>query len=120
MLVISRTKSVAVILFISLILFSCGKKDVDPPEISIDSPTANTAFQLPATITIKGVVTDDNSLNNIKINLLDDNQAPISTEKNISTNSNEYFFEESFIVNEDYCLVVIIILMLKHLMQKII
>jgi hypothetical protein len=100
MLVIIQSKLVAAILVIGALLFSCAKKDVDPPVISIISPTANTSYQLPTTITIKGTVTDDNSINNLKINILDENQAPISTEKNISIGSTESSFEESFQIND--------------------
>lgn len=89
-----------ILFFFNFCFLSCAKKDNDAPVISIISPMENTSYQLPASIVIRGNVIDDHNINNIKINIVDENQSPISTEINITIDSFEYQFEESFQINE--------------------
>ena len=89
-----------ILFFFNFCFLSCAKKDNDAPVISIISPMENTSYQLPASIVISGNVIDDHNINNIKINIVDENQSPISTEINITIDSLEYQFEESFQINE--------------------
>jgi hypothetical protein len=49
------------------VMTSCDKKDENPPIITITSPADNTILAKGASFTVKGTVTDDTKLKEIKI-----------------------------------------------------
>ena len=81
-----------VVLFILMI--GCKKEDERPPVISVTSPFSMTQFEIPFQLTISGTVEDENTIEWIKIIVLDDDLRPSSEEVLINTNGNLVEFSE--------------------------
>ena len=89
-----------VVLFILMI--GCKKEDESPPVISVTSPFSMTQFEIPFQVTISGTVEDENTIEWIKIIILDDDLRPSSEEVLINTSSNLVEFSE--LIYLDDCL----------------
>ena len=84
-------------------VFCCNcKKNQDqmPPSIVIQMPLSNSSFDLPNSIRIKGIATDNNLLNNIEIGILDENLSAITPDIRIEPNDQEYSFDEIITIDD--------------------
>lgn len=88
--------------FIILIVLTigCKKEDEIPPVISVLSPFSMTQFQIPFQVTVTGSVEDENTIEWVKIIVLDDDLRPSSEEVLIDVNSNLVEFSETIYLDD--------------------
>jgi len=88
--------------FIILIVLTigCKKEDEIPPVISVVSPFSMTQFQIPFQVTVTGLVEDENTIEWVKIIVLDDDLRPSSEEVLIAVNSNSVEFSETIYLDD--------------------
>jgi hypothetical protein len=85
-----------ILFFLLLFLFSCKKKDSNPPSIEVYQPTKNATLNAGETISIKGKATDDIKIETIKIWLKDESGKIIGNSKTLHSDQNEFEFETGF------------------------
>lgn len=77
-----------------MLVLGCKKEDEIPPSITIVNPFAMSQFQIPFQVNITGNAQDENSIEWIKIVVLNDALAPSSQEILIDANENSVEFNE--------------------------
>ena len=77
-----------------MLVLGCKKEDEIPPSITIVNPFAMSQFQIPFQVNITGNAQDENSIEWIKIVVLNDALAPSSQEILIDANENSMEFNE--------------------------
>ena len=82
------------IIVLLILVLGCKKGDEIPPSITIVNPFAMSQFQIPFQVNITGNAQDENSIEWIKIVVLNDALAPSSQEILIDVNENSMEFNE--------------------------
>ena len=82
------------IIVLLMLVLGCKKGDEIPPSITIVNPFAMSQFQIPFQVNITGNAQDENSIEWIKIVVLNDALAPSSQEILIDVNENSVEFNE--------------------------
>lgn len=77
-----------------MLVLGCKKEDEIPPSITIVNPFAMSQFQIPFQVNVTGNAQDENSIEWIKIVVLNDALAPSSQEILIDANENSVEFNE--------------------------
>ena len=77
-----------------MLVLGCKKRDEIPPSITIVNPFAMSQFQIPFQVNVTGNAQDENSIEWIKIVVLNDALAPSSQEILIDANENSMEFNE--------------------------
>lgn len=77
-----------------MLVLGCKKEDEIPPSITIVNPFAMSQFQIPFQVNVTGNAQDENSIEWIKIVVLNDALAPSSQEILIDVNKNSVEFNE--------------------------
>ncbi|OFY19991.1 MAG: hypothetical protein A2W98_13490 [Bacteroidetes bacterium GWF2_33_38] len=100
---IMNIKHIALFALFSILFFSC-KDEIDnvKPIISIQTPTQNSSIDVVDTIHISGMITDDEEIVSIQINIVDDNNVSQSTSITINPNSDTYELNENFVISNQY------------------
>ncbi len=84
-------KILILVIILSSVFVSCKKdKDELPPEITITLPAEGTYFDVLDTITISAIVTDETTLEYIKVQLVDENLIPVLNTVSIYPESKTY------------------------------
>ena len=101
MLVNIRFSFILIFIVFAFVFLSCNKKeDIISPEIIIEEPLSNSNYNLPVSIVVKGSVSDNNSIKNIKIGLVNENLSNVVPQINIDVNAKQYDFEKSIEIND--------------------
>jgi len=82
------------IIVLLMLVLGCKKGDEIPPSITIVNPFAMSQFQIPFQVNVTGNAQDENSIEWIKIVVLNDALAPSSQEILIDVNENSVEFNE--------------------------
>ncbi|MBM77106.1 MAG: hypothetical protein CL846_01370 [Crocinitomicaceae bacterium] len=82
-----------IIIFFVLIA-SCKKEDEIPPIITINNPLSMSQFQIPFQLNVSGFAEDENTIEWVKIVVLNENLTPSSEEVLIQVDSNSVEFNE--------------------------
>ncbi len=85
-----------ILFFLLFFLFSCKKKDSNPPSIEVYQPNKNATINAGETISIKGKAIDDIKIETIKIWLKDESGKIIGNSKTLHSDQNEFEFETGF------------------------
>lgn len=85
-----------ILFFLLFLLFSCKKKDSNPPSIEVYKPTKNATVNAGEAISIKGKAADDIKIETIKIWLKDESGKIIGNSKTLHSDQKEFEFETGF------------------------
>ena len=84
-----------------LVVLSCTKvTDEIDPQIIIESPVEFTSFNLPDTMLIKAVVSDDNNVESIKISVTDENFVTVFGAYSYPPSGNPTNIEDELVIDD--------------------
>ncbi len=92
-------KALVLFLLTPLLLFSCKKKDDISPYIQITSPNQNSNHNVLDTLTVVGLISDNEELEYVKISLLNENNLTVATAITIYPETKEYSLNREFIID---------------------
>ncbi len=76
-----------------IFFFSCKKENNNVPEILISKPFVNQIFSATDSIPVSAVISDDNSIREIQLCLVDENRVAVSKNYILKTTSNPYMLD---------------------------
>lgn len=91
-----------VILFASMLFFSCRKDDETNPVLVVNTPLNMVSFGYLDVVTISGSATDDQGLKSIKIEVLDENQNATDFSMELNVNNTQYDYSKSFELDDKH------------------
>jgi len=93
--------SLSLLLFLNFLLFiSCRKEDENEiPTVTINSPAANTSYQIYDTVLLQAQATDDKLITRLVVQLKDENNVPVLS-KQVTVNSASYELYMDFPLND--------------------
>lgn len=86
-----------------LLLLSCAKNDdTRQPQLRIDTPLPNDAFQAVDTIGVSGLATDDSSLEYLRFVIVNGENLSVSVPKYLYPESNSYAFSFDYMLDQPF------------------
>ncbi len=86
-------------LFLSLVIFSCNKKDEISPYIQITAPNEYSNHNVLDTLSVIGTISDNEQLEYIKLSLLNEYNIIVTSVVTLYPETNEYSLNREFIVD---------------------
>ncbi len=99
----NEIRSVLVLVLLAGLTFdSCKKKDELPPEIDVQFPTAGATYQIPDTINVGLIVTDETDLTNLEVKLIGPDNLLASDVASIDPSGNRFEGVLTIVVSDKY------------------